>query len=271
MARRILSSALSVGLLASGLLAQTQPSGFFSTACIKVNAGKGSEYRQFVSDYSHKMMQVRMEAGDIAGWTLLRSVIPAGEDARCDYVSITNFKAAPPPPPGPEGVERALQKAGLKLTAAEFFAKRDALTRLVATEMWRSQIRVAASEKGDYLYVNFMKVHKMNDYVKFEREVWKALAEAWVKDGAMRGWSFSTAFLPGGTERQYAAASVDIFPSWEAVFKPLPFAETFKQVHPGKQQNETMSELVKLRDLARRELYVVHDKVGPAAPVSSQK
>jgi hypothetical protein len=271
-ARIALSLALAEILLSSGLLAQSSPPpGYLSTSCIKVLPGKMQDYRKFVTDYSLKANSQLVSSGEITSWMLLRSVIPAGEEARCDYISVTTHKAEPLPPLVPGEAEKILQKAGINMTWAAYTAKRIELTRLVATELWRTRDRVGSSQKGDYLYLNYMKVHNPVDYLKFEHEVWRPLAESMVKDGSMRAWSLSTLMLPGGTDRKYAAVSADVFPSWEAVFKPGTFAETFKKTHPDKNIEETMSSLTKLRDLGRRELFVIQEKVAAAPTAISQK
>jgi hypothetical protein len=228
------------------------------------------EFRQFASDINRKLMQARADAGDIAGWAQLRSVFPAGADARCDYISVLRFAGVPPEPRGPEGLEKALKQSGLNMTAAEFISKRSSLTSLVSQELWQTMIRVSAPQEGDYLYVNFMKVPNMAAYAQLEENIWKPMAEAWVKEGAMRAWIVNRAVLPGGAEVPYGAVSVDVFPSWEAVFKPLGMRDMFAKVHPGKDYTQTFEKLPEIRTLARRELYVVEHSVTPAKKVSQR-
>ena len=66
--------------------------------CIKVKPGKGREFRQFWNDVSAKVAQVRADEGRVMTTSLLRSVMPAGEEARCDAM-ISNFYEGPPPEP----------------------------------------------------------------------------------------------------------------------------------------------------------------------------
>ncbi|MCC6369160.1 MAG: hypothetical protein IT165_37025 [Bryobacterales bacterium] len=241
---------------------QQRPPIFETINCIKVTRGKGAEYRQFLREETHKFMQARADSGEIAAWVLLRTVIPAGADARCDYVSITSHVGTPVAPMSREAAGAALQKVGLN--PVDYFAKRDQLSRLVSTEIWRQAIFTGRPQKGNYLYTNFMKVHNLQEYAKFEREVWRPMAEQWIKEGSMSGWVMNVAVLPGGTDLKYAALSVDIFPNWEATFKPRNTRSMFSNVHTGKNYQETMAGLSKLRDLARRELSVIEDMVTPA-------
>ena len=260
--RFLASAAIAAGAL-WGQQASDQLAFYNVAICTKVVPGKSVDHGQYVSDL-RKLTQARADAGELVSWSLLRSVIPAGDESCCDYVSLTTYKGMPGPPTSREDLAAGLSKAGFKISADEYIARRSAVSRLVSIEMWRPLISVGESRKGHYLYVNFMKVHKMADYVKFEREVWKPMAEQWTKEGAQSGWGFSVAMLPAGTDVKYAALSADIYPSWEAVFKTRSLSTMFNKVHAGKNYDELVGQMGKLRDLARRELLVVEEKVTPA-------
>jgi hypothetical protein len=116
-------------------------------------------------------------------------------------------------------------------------------------------------EKGNYFFVNHMKVHNPAEYIKFETEVWRPLAEEWLKEGSQSGWRFSTLLLPSGTDVKYTALSIDIYPTWEAVFKRRSMQETFNKVHAGKDYDQVMGGMGKLRDLAQRDLMYVEEVV----------
>src|SRR5262249_6739906 len=128
------------------------------------------------------------------------SVIPVGEEARCDYVSLTTYQGVPGKPLTRDDLTKGIERAGLKITPDEYYSRRAAVSKLISIEMWRPLISVGQPANGNYVFVNFMKVHKMNDYVRFERDVWKPMAEQWTKEGDQSGWGFSVALLPGGTD-----------------------------------------------------------------------
>ena len=207
-------------------------------------------------------MQARVNAGEALTWTLLRAVSPAGSEARCDYISSTIYEGGPGEPPGRSGLEKDLQRAGVKMSADNYIAKRDTLSRLVSTEIWNVRIREGQPRKGNYVFLNHMKVHNAPDYNKFENEIWRPLATQWIKEGKQSGWVFATAILPSGTDLKYAAYSADIYPDWKTAFEARPAAETFKKAHPGKDYQETMGKLSKLRDLALRDLLVIEERVS---------
>jgi hypothetical protein len=261
MRTRLLPILASAVLFAGAPNAKSQSAYFQTLACIKVAPGKTAEYRQFVNETTQVMMQARADAGEIVSWSLLRNVIPAGTEARCDYSLVTTYQGAPPQPQSTEALAKALAKAGVKMTAAQFLARRQALSQLVAYEMWQSVVRVGHPQKGNYLYLNHMKVLNETAYYRFESDIWRPMAEEWVKQGAQSGWQFSILLFPGGSEVKYAAVSADIYPTWEAAFRDRPVEETFKKVHSGKDYQTTMTG-INSRDLAVRELMFIEERVA---------
>jgi hypothetical protein len=264
----ILAIAVSAGLT-TGVLAQDQkPSGFHSVTCVKIRDGKGTEYRQFAEE-TRSMAQAAADAGQMKVSYRMRSVMPAGAAATCDYVYVTVYDGIPPAPTGPAGLESLIKKSGVSMTADQFRAKRTSLTNLVSSEMWRTAVDVGAMEKGDYLYVNHMKVHEMDAWLELENAIWKPMAQAWVKDGTLRGWMVARPVVPNGSDLKYQAITVDVMPKWESAFKGVPLEKTFKQIHSDKNLNDVMAKIEKARDLAYRELLVVEDKIVPAGKSSA--
>lgn len=256
-----------VCLLSAALPAQepakpASPSYFQTLVYIKTPPGKGPDYVQFSAETTRKLMQSRANVGEIFSWTLLRAVMPVGQEARADYLVSILSEGSPRPPLSNPEMDEALKKAGIAMSAEEYIDKRASLTTLVAQEMWRIMSRVGAPQKGHYLVLNHMKVKDAAAYTEFERTVWQPMAEEWVRQGAMSGWIHATKMLPSGTETPYSAYTADMYPSWKTAFAERePLKSVFEKVHAGKNYNETFENGMKLRELARRELWVVVDRV----------
>lgn len=263
MTKRSIFTAALLAMAATALpvAAQQQPLLTQVMTCIKVLPGKGAEFAE-VSAIAAKMSKARVDAGTLRSWSLLRSEFPRGSEARCDYMTSSLYEGVPPPPPSRADTEKALRAGGVNMTVAEYFAKRDAASRRVSTEMWRIREITGALAKGHYASVNYMKVHDMADYGEFEHNVWRPMADVVVKEGAMSSWVFATKMYPSGTETPYAAYSADVFPTWEAAMRPRSNRAAFEKAHPGKNYQQTMARLGKLRDLAQRQLFVVADRVS---------
>lgn len=232
-----------------------------SLTYLKTAPGQGNAWLKMTREETVKTAQVRADAGEILSWTLLRSVYPAGEEARADYIISVLTEGPPSAPRGEGGLESDLKRAGLKMTSSEYWAKRNGIVTRVASELWRIRERVAAPQKGHYIQLNFMKVNDASAYNDFEEKVWRPMAESWVKEGAMSGWLYATKILPTGTETAYPAYSADMFPTWEAAFARRSLQAKFEKVHAGKSYQETMAAMPKLRSLAKRELWVVVERV----------
>lgn len=226
---------------------------------VKITTGKGGEWRQFTRDTSMKMAQIRADEGEIISWTLLRSVYPSGQEARADYMISTISEGGPRSNRGT--MDEMYKKAGIAMTPSEANAKRSTLATLVASEMWRPRIRVGAPAKGHYLFLNWMKVHDADKYTALETTVWSPMAQEWVKQGAMSGWIYATKMLPSGTDTKYTAYTADMFPTMEAAFAQRAYKEVFEKVVPGKKFDDVSAEIAKTRDLARRELWEVVERV----------
>jgi hypothetical protein len=268
MAHSVFQLTLSAVIAVSGLCAQDLT--YLSSSCIKVQPGKAQEYRTFVTDYALKANAHLVSTGRATSFSVLRAVIPQGEEARCDYMTVTTYTGSPAMPLAVGEQEKILQAAGLKMSWTDYVAKRTALSKLVATELWATRERVGSYDKGDYMYLNRMQVHNQADYRKFEHDVWRPVAEVMIKDGLMKSWSFHTLVLPSGTDVRITAVTADVIGSWEAVFKQNSLADCWKKAHPGKDLDKTMEDVSKLRDLARRDLYVVQERVTSTPAKISQ-
>ena len=120
---KFVRSILSVAVAAAfsvACLAQQPATGYHTVACLKVKADKGTEFRKWAGEDLHKYSQSRVDSGAITTWYLLRSVIPQGESAECDYLIVAMYPAAPPKPLGVEELGAAFNPStGWKVAAIE--------------------------------------------------------------------------------------------------------------------------------------------------------
>jgi hypothetical protein len=80
-----------------------------------------------------------------------------------------------------------------------------------------------------------MKVPDTGAWIDNERKLWQPIFEDGVKDGSMDGWGVDVAFMPRGDKDSYTTYTVDIYPSWQAVytfFGPS-FPDRWKKVNPN--------------------------------------
>jgi hypothetical protein len=249
------------GLFSLSLLAQTAPTGYHSVACIKVKPENASEFTRWAAADVHRFTQARVDLGAISTWYLLRSVIPQGTSAECDYLVVSMYPGVPRKPLDSKEIGAALKKAGLPVTAQEYVDKRNALATLVSDDLFQNQVFVGTVEKGDYFQVNYIKTANMADFVAYEKKVWKPLAEAMAKEGGRAGWSLNTRVMPRGSEMRFQAVTVDVFRTWEAMFTDTSIAETFKKVHPDMEMGATFEHYDKLRTTLVSNTYQLEDMI----------
>lgn len=237
------------------------PAYYQAMTLVKTMPGKGNEWVKLVRDTTMKVAQMRADSGEIVSWTLLRAVMPAGQEARADYIISTLYQGVPPAPVGGTAMADAWKKAGVTMTTDQASAIRNSTSSLVSSEMWRINSRAGAPAKGHYIMINFMKVKDANGYRDFANSVSKPIAEERVKGGDMSGWLRATRVVPSGTDQAYSSYTADMYPTWAAVFGGRPAQEVFEKVFPGKNGQDSIAAGNKVRDLAKRELWVVQERV----------
>ena len=118
--RHMAFAAALAAALSATLVAQPTPSGYHSISCVRVKAGKSAAFRALLSgDYS-KIEQARVDSGAVSAWIALRTVIPAGTDAGCDYVLVTFYPGLPAAPLSDDEMTDVLQKAGVSSEYHEY-------------------------------------------------------------------------------------------------------------------------------------------------------
>jgi hypothetical protein len=242
-------------------LAQQTSPGYHAVACYKLKTDSAPAFQKWTADEMHKIAQGRIDDGEITAFYLLRAVFSRGEAADCDYLVVTFFPNMPHEF-GPEQVDAAIKKTGLKFTGEDYFKHRDALVRLMSVGIFQNEAFAGSAKKGDYFQVNYMKVPNENleDWIAFEKKVWKPLAEAMVKDGREEGWSANLAVMPFGSDRPYQGVTVDVFPSLDTAFaEDKQFVDRFKKVHPDMELGTTFERVQKLRSQAEVQLYELEE------------
>ena len=258
---RLLLCAVVATALSTTLVAQPAATGYHSVACFKAKPDSGAELRKFLTEESHKIAQGRVDTGLITTWYLLRAVLPQGSSAECDYLIVVMFPGAPHML-SQEDLTAAIKKEGLSFTAEDYVKRRNAVSTLVSVGIFQNLVLVGSAKKGDYFQVNYMKVPNVDDWVAYEKKVWKPLAEAMVKDGKADGWSLNVRVLPNGSEQPFQAVTVDVFPSWDSIFAADPqFVDRFRKVHPDMELGTTFEQFEKLRTRAQINLYELEDVI----------
>ena len=252
---------IAVGLAAATSRAQDQnPRPTVRDYCIKIAPGKGAEFEAYLRDISLPLAQARADAGEFSWSIIVRGVSPAGSSAPCDYRVAYGYKGLPPEELSREGLDAALKRAKLTLTADQLIAKRSALTSLVAAEIWSQIDGIGPNvEKGGYIRLNHYKVTsgEGSEWVRMETTYWKPIMDAWLKQGGVGGWGLYGLMMPGGESTPYSGLTVDSFPDWNALMQGVPVGTLWPKVHPGTTPTDTFNRFDKVRSIHDIEYYRV--------------
>jgi len=261
--RRMIWGAALAAALSATLVAQQAPVGYHSISCVKVKPGKSAAFHALHDGDYRKVMQARLDSGAISGWVALRTIVPAGTEAACDYVSVTFYPGLPPAPLSDEEMTAVLQKAGVTSKLQEWRDRLNDSSDLVSNNITQYQALVGGAKKGDYLIFNSMKAADVNECVALQKRLWQPFAEQGVKDGAQDGWAVNIQVMPRGDKDPSLVSSVDIFPTWDSMFTYFgpDFTARWKKVHPEMSPNEAFSEIDKACTIDHTVLYKVEDQI----------
>lgn len=263
---RILLGAAMAAALSIPITAQQQtPTGFHRIQCVKMNPGKMAAAEEFITGAGHKLDQSLVDSGVYERTLVLRTVMPRGTAAECDYAFVSFFKGLPAAPLSREELSGAVQKADIQMTAEQLNAKEGELGNLVWDNITHTEALVGGAKKGDYLVFNIMSAPDVGACVAAQKKMWQPVAEQMVKDGNTDGWAVNEQMFPRGTRDKTAVSSVDIYPSWDAfVNEYRSVGSAWKKVHPDMEIGSTMQQFQKQCAITHTVLYKVVDVETPA-------
>jgi hypothetical protein len=262
---RVLLGAAIAAALSMPLTAQQAPTGFHRISCVKVNSGKWAGVEEWIAGTGHKLAQSLVDSGALVQTIALRTEMPSGTDAKCDYVFVDFYPGLPPAPMSMEDLSKALHKADIPMTAEALYAREGELGMLVYDNITQYQTLVGGAKKGDYLEFNSMNAPDEDACVAYEQKVWKPVAEEMVKAGGLGGWALNTQMFPRGTKDKTAVSTVDLYSSWDAFINSYgSISDAWKKVHPDMDINSTMGQFGKLCPIEHTVLYKIVDVVTPS-------
>ncbi|HVN93678.1 MAG TPA: hypothetical protein VMT38_08280 [Terracidiphilus sp.] len=246
------------------LVAQQAPSGYHAISCVRVKPGQSAAFRDLLNgDYS-KVEQARVDSGAVSAFIALRTVIPAGTDAGCDWVLVTFYPGLPSAPLSDDEMTAVLQKAGVASTLQQWHDHLSAVAELVSNNITQYQVLVGGSKKGDYLVFNSMKAADRGECVAAQKRLWQPFAEEGVKEGAQDGWAINIQRMPEGAKDPSLVSSVDIYPSWNAMFNYFgpDFTTRWKKVHPEMTTDDAFAILDKVCTIEHTVTYKVEAQIN---------
>jgi hypothetical protein len=262
---RILLGAAITAVLSMALTAQQAPTGYHHVQCVKVNPGQDAAFEQYVAGPLQKLNQSLVDSGTYAQELVLRTRMPRGTDAECDYVFVTFFKGMPKTGLNSEELSKALHNADIPMTADAVHAKQNEMGKLVSDNITQYQSLVGSAKKGDYLVFNSMSAPDARACVDAQKKMWQPVAEEMVKAGNLDAWAVNVQIFPRGTKDSNSVSSVDVYPSWDAFTNENhSVGGAWKKVHADMDINNTMNQFEKVCTIEHQVLYRVVEVTSPA-------
>lgn len=221
--------------LSAGAQTQQPPPTWATITYLKVPNDKAAQYEEASSTMYRKMMESRIAAGEVIRYVNTKMIMPAGTDAKYNYISAVVQTGVPTLDRSPADIEKDWARAGLK--RATYFDRMTTLgVVVVKRELWRNIEMLGAGEVGDFLRIDTKKVSNPADYVNNERTYHKPFWAERMKQGALKGWGLFYVSLPGGEDRPYSFVTVQWFKDEKQMYGPaaVPASESWKIAAPGK-------------------------------------
>ena len=237
--------------------AQETTPNFTRTMCVKLKTSDPIAYERMVTDVIDKVGPVGLRKGMFSAIILARAVYPGGRDGMCDYIVVWNY-AGPPPEMTAQRSEALFQEAGVG-SFGGFMQKLGAVSEIIRADLWQIVAAAGTSQKGDYFRLNRMKIKPGMDakWTDLETKSWAPVMAARVADGELRGWVSYRHILPSGNEQPYSAATVDVFPSWDKMWRQKPISGYVAKAHPDMNTQSFMSKTNEAREMALIEAYQI--------------
>ena len=136
----------------------------------------------------------------------------------------------------------------------------------VATQGGQAPQPPAAAPQPTFMLVEFMEVErgKENDWLKLERETWKAMHQLRVKEGSIQSWAAIAQAVPGDTSQGPIYGTVTTFRGWPDPTK-TDWTGLIKKAHPQAQADTIFQQAEAARRIVRSEIWQVLDQTSAGA------
>lgn len=213
-----------------------------------------------------KIVAYKKKNGMQDDWAISRVVIPAGTDAEYDYVTRHSFVGEGQlagyleKPFLPENWQSLLTLDEIKLVL-----RAEEIRTFVKSEVWTTSDETWATDTSKFTVAvfNYFKQPEGKtraDHVKMEKDIWKPVHDARVKDGKMKGWVLLSMEMPFGSSTSYDMATIDLYKDMKQLLAPW-FEAYFKKVHPGKDVAELMKQTTDATDLVKGDVRIIIDRL----------
>ena len=240
------------------------PTAYTAYGYHKVLPGKRDDFLKLAKAWK-KIVAAKKKAGMQQDWSLAEVKLVGAND---DYNFVTrhsflgeaqlaNFLEKPFLPEGWKSVVTA-EEAALVDRAYE-------IRTLVKQDVWSEVDKTVADDigKATVAVFNYFKQpagKTRADHTKVEKDIWKPIHDARIKDGGMKGWILLSQEMPFGAAQPYDMATIDVYTDMKQYLAPW-FDAYFKKVHPGKNVDDLLKQTNAATTLLKGEVRLIVDRL----------
>lgn len=250
----------------SAAVAQTTPPKpvFVSYSYLKTLPGKFDAYDSLLRNYSKKIMDQEIKAGNFYQWAAYEVLMPTGDKANYNVVvvAVTDKIEMLLDPPG--SVKETFAKNFPNMSEQKrsdaiksYSASRSLVNREIYTVVSSTGTDGPPTKKpSKYVQVDYMTpvAGKQADYVKMETETFKPVHLQRIKLGALMGWVMLEKVLPGDTEDPAPYVTVNFYDNFDGMMNGK-YEEAVKQAHPSTDANKLFEQVGTVKKGQRIEVW----------------
>ncbi|ULQ53072.1 hypothetical protein [Flavihumibacter fluvii] len=200
----------------------------------KIKPGKGETYTNLVKSTTHKILEYQFRQKSIMGWYFYEVLIPAGDEAKYNYVSVvisSNFSELMDNPVPPKDLYAKAVSGPMNYQ--QFMAQLLDCRTLEKREVYQYRAGINPNTPiSKYVEIDYMKPYpgKTADYLKMETEVYYPIHQERIKLRALTNWGLYEKLLPYEMDSENDFITANFFddlrsiidPKYEAAFNSMP-------------------------------------------------
>lgn len=180
-----------------------------------------------------------------------------GDRSECDYYTanvVTQSQLN-----GPGDFQAVFETVHAGKDVDEMMARTSAAREMVWSQLWLIHDMVQPNDFS-YVQVNQMDADDSDAYISMEREVYRPVHAALVKDSVTAGWGLYQLMSPHGSSIGYNFGTVDFLKSLGGI----DFGSYMQKAHPDKDVAALNEQTGEVRDMVRSEVWMLLDRADPS-------
>ncbi len=246
----VVLSLVLVGLAQSrSALAQADSTLYFQVDCMK---SQSPDYTAVESEIWKPIHAELVNQGRKVSWAFYW--VWFGDRSECDYFTVNAYRGSKALEDDLSDLEAVYNKVHPAGAFDEDMDRTWTSREMVWSELWTYVDGVAPNE-FKYVRINQMSTDSAAAYVALEREVYKPVHAALVKDGKTAGWGVYSLAAPWGTSGAYNFGTADFLKDMAG----FQFNDYVQKVHPNANIQEINRKTTEVRDLVAGSIWMLVD------------